>query len=240
MSANAAGAAAGYDTRELAHFESHADGWWDPSGAFRTLHHINAARLDWIESQLGTLDGLRIADIGCGGGILAEAMAIRGARVTAIDLSPGAIAAAQAHAEKSAIDIDYRLASAAELATSLPGEFDCVTCLELLEHVPDPAAIITDCARLVRRGGSAIFSTINRTPSAYLKAILGAEYLLQLLPRETHDYAKFITPSELGQVCRAASLSIRAIAGLGYNPITQRGYIRAETNVNYLVFCVHA
>lgn len=221
------------DTAELAKFESMAQRWWDPAGEFRPLHDLNPLRIDFIEARAG-LAGRRAADIGCGGGLVSEAMARRGAQVTAIDLAAGPLEVAKLHALESGIQIDYRLQSAAGLAEEQPAGFDVVTCLEMLEHVPRPSEIVQALARLVRPGGHVICSTINRGPKAFAMAIVGAEYLLRLLPAGTHEYARFIRPSELCRHARDAGLELRELAGIAYDPFTRSGRITGDTSVNYL------
>ncbi|QKT04774.1 bifunctional 2-polyprenyl-6-hydroxyphenol methylase/3-demethylubiquinol 3-O-methyltransferase UbiG [Ectothiorhodospiraceae bacterium 2226] len=224
---------ANVDPAELAKFEAVASRWWDLEGEFKPLHAINPLRVGFIESH-HALDGARVLDVGCGGGILSEAMAQRGAQVTGIDLAGASIAVAQLHKLESGVEVDYREISAEALAEESPAAFDAVTCLEMLEHVPDPASIVAACARLVRPGGHVFFSTLNRNPKAYLMAVVGAEYLLKLLPRGTHDYKRFIRPSELDDWARAQGLVIREIAGLHYNPLTQTYSLGGNADVNYL------
>ena len=204
---------ANLDTGEIAKFDAIAARWWDPGGEFRPLHEINPLRLDYIDQRV-SLAGKRVLDIGCGGGLLAEAMAGRGAKVTGIDLSEGALKVAQLHLKESGKLVDYRLVSAETLAAEMPAAFDVVTCVEMLEHVPDPASIIRACAALLRPGGQVIFSTLNRNPKSFALAILGGEYLLRLIPAGTHEYAKFIRPSELDAWARAAGLTLRHSIGL--------------------------
>jgi 2-polyprenyl-6-hydroxyphenyl methylase/3-demethylubiquinone-9 3-methyltransferase len=220
------------DPAELEKFSALAHRWWDPEGEFRPLHDINPLRLDWI-AQHASLGGARVLDVGCGGGILAEAMAKRGARVTGIDLSEKALRVAQLHLLESKLEIRYEMAAAEDFA----GEFDVVTCMELLEHVPDPSRMVAACARLVRPGGQVFFSTINRNPKSYLFAVVGAEYVLGLLPKGTHDYARFIKPSELARWTRAAGLRTDELIGMTYNPITRRYRLEGDCDVNYLVRC---
>jgi 2-polyprenyl-6-hydroxyphenyl methylase / 3-demethylubiquinone-9 3-methyltransferase len=220
------------DPAELEKFNALAHRWWDPEGDFRPLHDINPLRLEWIASHAG-LAGATVLDVGCGGGILAEAMAQRGARVTGIDLSEKALRVAELHLHESRLDVRYEKSSVEDLA----GEFDLVTCMELLEHVPQPASMVAACARLVRPGGRVFFSTINRNPKAYLFAVVGAEYVLGLLPKGTHDYARFIKPSELSRWSRAAGLRVEDMTGMTYNPITRRYRLAADCDVNYLVCC---
>lgn len=225
------------DAGEIAKFEALASRWWDPESEFKPLHEINPLRLDFIDARAG-LAGKRVVDVGCGGGILAEAMAHRGAKVTGIDLGEAPLAVARLHAEESGVAVDYRCVSVETLAEEMPGEFDVVTCLEMLEHVPDPASVVRACAALVKPGGQLFFSTLNRNPKAYALAILGAEYLLRLLPRGTHDYEKFIRPAELAGWCRAAGLEIQEQSGLVYNPLTRRYRLHpTDVSVNYLMHC---
>ena len=222
-----------FDPVELSKFDDAAPRWWDPNGEFRPLHDLNPARLDYIEARAG-LAGRRVLDIGCGGGLLSEGMARRGARVTGIDLAPGAIEVARLHAMEGGVVVDYRLVGAEALAESEPGTYDLVTCLEMLEHVPDPAAIVASISRLVRPGGDIVCSTINRNVKSFALAIVGAEYLLRLLPRGTHQYARLIRPSELARWGREAGLETLDLAGLDYNPATRTARIAADTSVNYL------
>ena len=222
------------DPAELAKFSDLAHRWWDPESEFRPLHQINPLRLEWING-LSPLQGQRVLDVGCGGGILADAMARKGAQVTGIDLSTKALRVAQLHAlEAQTPHIEYREASVETLAQEQPGSFDMVTCMEMLEHVPDPDSVVRACAALVKPGGWVFFSTINRNLKSFLFAIVGAEYVLNMLPRGTHEYAKFIRPSELAASCRAAELDLLHTRGLEYNPITQRYWLSADTSVNYL------
>ncbi len=223
------------DQAELDKFSALASTWWDPNGALKTLHDINPLRLDWIREQAGGLDGLRILDVGCGAGLLAEAMAAEGAAVTGIDLAEESLQVARLHGLETGIAADYQRASAEEHAAGHPGRYDLVTCMELLEHVPDPASVVQACATLVRPGGLVCFSTLNRNPKAFMLAIVGAEYLLRMLPRGTHDYEHFIKPSELAAAARAAGLEPAALAGLEYNPLTRRYRITRDTSVNYMM-----
>ena len=225
------------DPAELEKFSQLASRWWDPQGEFRPLHEINPLRLEWIDSRAG-LAGKKVLDVGCGGGILAEAMAQRGARVTGIDLAGKSLRVAQLHLLQSKADVVYEEASAEQFAERHAGEFDVVTCLEMLEHVPDPGSAVAACARLARPGGQVFFSTINRNPKSYLFAVIGAEYVLRLLPRGTHDYLRFIKPSELSRWSRAAGLRTAELAGMSYNPITQRYRLGNDCDVNYLLRCV--
>lgn len=220
------------DPAEVEKFSSLAHRWWDPEGEFRPLHDINPLRLEWIAGH-AELAGASVLDVGCGGGILAEAMARRGARVTGIDLSEKALRVAQLHLHESRLDIRYEKSSVEDYA----GEFDIVTCMELLEHVPQPASMVAACARLVRPGGRVFFSTINRNPKSYLFAVVGAEYVLGLLPKGTHDYLRFIKPSELSRWSRAAGLRVEEMTGMTYNPITRRYRLGSDCDVNYLVCC---
>lgn len=226
--------ASNVDTREIDKFSSLAHRWWDPNSEFAPLHRINPLRLGWINERIA-IHGKRAIDIGCGGGILAEAMAAAGAHVKGIDLSEKALKVAQIHLLESRLNVDYELIAAEALAEREPSAFDVVTCMELLEHVPDPASTVTACATLARPGGSLFFSTLNRNLKAYLFAILGAEYVLKLLPKGTHDYSKFIRPSELSAMCRNAGLDVREIIGMTYNPITKGYSLGRDTDVNYLL-----
>lgn len=222
------------DPLELAKFEQVASRWWDPEGEFKPLHEINPLRLEYVEECLGGLEGRRVIDVGCGGGLLSESMAQRGAKVLGIDLAQRSLEVARLHALETHTHVEYRLSSVEELAEGHPREFDVLTCMELLEHVPKPALAINACARLLRPGGTAIFSTINRNPKAYLMAVIGAEYVLRLLPCGTHDYRKFIRPSELAGWARAHGLLLQDLRGLGYNPITHRYRLTRDISVNYL------
>jgi len=222
------------DPLELEKFSQLAHRWWDPGAEFKPLHDINPLRLDLIDGIAG-LHGKTVLDVGCGGGILAEAMAARGARVTGIDLAEKPLKVAQLHLLESGLTVEYRLAAAEALAREAPASFDVVTCMELVEHVPDPASTVKACAELVRPGGHVFFSTINRNLKSYLFAVVGAEYVLKLLPRGTHDYAKFIRPSELAAMCRAAGLQAGGITGMTYNPLTKRYALGRDTDVNYLL-----
>jgi len=222
-----------FDPAEISKFDAAAPRWWDPEGEFRPLHDLNPARLDYIESRAG-LAGRRVLDVGCGGGLLAEGMARRGARVTGIDLAPEALAVARLHALESAIEVDYRLETVESLAESGPESFDLVTCLEMLEHVPDPASIVASLARLARPGGHVICSTINRNARSFALAIVGAEYLLRLLPMGTHQYGRLIRPSELTAWARAGGLELEDLAGLAYDPLGRRARITDDVSVNFL------
>jgi 2-polyprenyl-6-hydroxyphenyl methylase/3-demethylubiquinone-9 3-methyltransferase len=223
------------DPAELAKFSELAHRWWDPESEFRPLHQINPLRLGWIH-EFVPLNGLNVLDVGCGGGILSDAMARTGAQVTGIDLADKALKVAQLHAlEAQTPGVQYRAISAEDLAAEQPGQFDVVTCMEMLEHVPDPASVVRACATLVKPGGWVFFSTLNRNPKSFLFAIVGAEYILNMLPKGTHEYAKFIQPSELAHFSRQAGLDWQATKGLGYNPLTRRYALNADTSVNYLV-----
>jgi 2-polyprenyl-6-hydroxyphenyl methylase/3-demethylubiquinone-9 3-methyltransferase len=225
-----------FDSGELAKFSALAHHWWDPgSTMFSALHKLNPLRLGWIEAAVGGLAGKRVVDVGCGGGILSEAMAGRGAAVLGIDLADKPLGVARLHKLESGAAVDYRLVAAEALAAEAPGGFDVVTCMEMLEHVPDPASTIRACATLVRPGGSVVLSTINRNPKSYLFAIVGAEYVLGLLPKGTHDYAKFVRPAEVSGWARAAGLVTEKLEGIGYNPLTRTFHLEAGTAVNYLV-----
>ncbi len=222
------------DPAELAKFSDLAHRWWDKDGEFRPLHDINPSRLAWING-LSPLAGANVLDVGCGGGILADAMARSGAAVTGIDLAAKALRVAQLHAlEAQTVGVTYREISAEGLAAEQAGKFDVVTCMEMLEHVPDPASVVRACASLVKPGGWVYFSTLNRSPKSFLFAIVGAEYLLNLLPRGTHDYAKLIRPSELATYCRAAGLELHHTRGMAYNPLTRRTRLNDDASVNYL------
>ena len=223
------------DPAELAKFSELAHRWWDVNSEFRPLHQINPLRLDWIQT-LAALKGKQVLDVGCGGGILSDAMARVGAHVTGIDLATKSLKVAQLHAlETQTPNVSYREVSAEALAAEKPASFDVVTCMEMLEHVPDPASVVQACATLVKPGGWVFFSTLNRNPQSFLFAIVGAEYVLNLLPKGTHEYAKFIRPSELVAFCRGAGLQTQASRGLQYNPLTQRYWLDANTRVNYML-----
>jgi 2-polyprenyl-6-hydroxyphenyl methylase / 3-demethylubiquinone-9 3-methyltransferase len=222
------------DPAELAKFGALAHRWWDPTGDFKPLHDINPLRLDYIARRSRGLEGKHALDVGCGGGILAEAMATAGAKVIGIDLSDKALSVARLHQLESGVEVDYRLITAEALAADQPGSFDIVTCMELLEHVPDPASTIAACATLVKPGGLVVFSTINRNPKAYLFAVVGGEYLLRLLPRGTHDYARFIKPSELAGFARRAGLEADDLIGMTYNPLNRTYRLEADTSINYI------
>lgn len=223
------------DPAELAKFSELAHRWWDPESEFRPLHQINPLRLEWIDRQV-PLAGCRVVDVGCGGGILSDAMARKGADVLGIDLASKALKVAQLHAlEAQTPRVTYREVSAEALAEEMPGQFDVVTCMEMLEHVPDPGSVVRACATLVKPGGWVFFSTLNRNPKSFLFAIVGAEYVLQLLPKGTHEYAKFIKPSELAGHCRGAGLELQGSRGLEYNPLTRRYWLSGDTSVNYMI-----
>lgn len=231
------------DPAELAKFSELAHRWWDPQSEFRPLHEINPLRLNWLSGLVSEgsgkgLHGKAVLDVGCGGGILADSMARAGAQVTGIDLSTKALKVAQLHALEHPVQggsVNYREVSAEALAAEAPASFDVVTCMEMLEHVPDPASVVRACATMVKPGGWVFFSTINRNPKSFLFAIVGAEYVLNLLPRGTHEYAKFIRPSELSRDVRQAGLELRATRGMGYNPLTRRYALNDDTSVNYLL-----
>ncbi len=222
------------DPAELAKFESVADKWWDKSGEFKPLHEINPLRLDYINKR-SALAEKRILDVGCGGGILSEGLAQRGADVTGIDLAEANLVTARQHAEENKLNINYQNIAVESLAAEQPGSFDIVTCLEMLEHVPDPASVVQACATLVKPGGHIFFSTINRNPKSYLFAIVGAEYLLNLVPRGTHEYMRFIKPSELGLWARQANLRVNDVSGMSYNPLTNVATIGDDSGVNYFM-----
>jgi 2-polyprenyl-6-hydroxyphenyl methylase / 3-demethylubiquinone-9 3-methyltransferase len=225
------------DPQELAKFSNLAHRWWDPESEFRPLHQINPLRLDWIETH-ARVAGKRVLDVGCGGGILSDAMARRGADVLGIDLATKALKVAQLHAVEAATpSVEYREVAAETLAAESPAHFDMLTCMEMLEHVPDPSAIVAACAALVKPGGWLFFSTLNRNPKSFLFAIVGAEHVLKLLPKGTHEYAKFIRPSELAQWCRSSGLTLTDTRGLEYNPFTRRYWLSADTSVNYMIAC---
>jgi 2-polyprenyl-6-hydroxyphenyl methylase/3-demethylubiquinone-9 3-methyltransferase len=224
------------DPAELAKFGALAHHWWDPqSEMFGPLHRINPLRLDWIARVSGGLDGRRVLDVGCGGGILSESMAAAGATVLGIDVGEKALGVARLHKLESGTSADYRLVAAETLAAEAPASFDVVTCMEMLEHVPDPASTVAACAALARPGGTVVFSTINRNPKSYAFAVIGAEYVLRLLPRGTHDYAKFVRPAELGAFARSAGLAPVEIIGMTYNPLSRIFRLAPDTSVNYLM-----
>ena len=225
------------DPQELAKFGELAHHWWDPDSDFKPLHEINPLRLGWIQ-QLCPLAGKRVVDVGCGGGILSDSMARAGAQVLGIDLSTKPLRVAELHAMEAGTEgVEYREVAVEALAAEVPASFDVVTCMEMLEHVPDPASVVRACASLVKPGGWVFLSTLNRNAKAFLLAIVGAEYLLRMLPKGTHEYARFLKPSELAQFCRDAGLELQASRGLSYNPVTQRYSLGADTDVNYLIAC---
>ena len=226
---------ANVDPAELAKFSALAHRWWDLDGEFGALHQINPLRLDWID-RISPLKGTRVLDVGCGGGILADAMARRGAQVLGIDLAEKSLKVAQLHAlEAQTPSVDYRAVAAEDLAAQSPGAFDVVTCMEMLEHVPDPASVVQACAALAKPGGWVFFSTINRNPKSFAMAIVGAEYVLGLVPRGTHEYARFIRPSELMRHCRGVGLDVACSSGLAYNPVSRRYRLTDDTGVNYMI-----
>lgn len=233
----AGASAANADPRELAKFSALAHRWWDPTSEFRPLHEINPLRLEHIERLVGGLGGKRVVDVGCGGGILAEAMAGRGALVTGIDLGEKPIKVAQLHALETGVRVDYRLQSAESMAEEQPDAFDVVTCMEMIEHVPEPASTIAACARMARPGGHVVFSTLNRNAKSFLFAIVGAEYVLGLLPRGTHEYARFIRPSELAAWAREAGLNVEDLTGMTYNPLARTYALERDVGVNYIAAC---
>ncbi|WP_341706961.1 bifunctional 2-polyprenyl-6-hydroxyphenol methylase/3-demethylubiquinol 3-O-methyltransferase UbiG [Halopseudomonas sp.] len=224
------------DRAEIAKFEALASRWWDRNSEFKPLHEINPLRTNWIDERVG-LAGKKVLDVGCGGGILAEAMAQRGAQVTGIDMGEAPLAVARLHQLESGVSVEYEQSTAEEFAEQHAGTFDVVTCLEMLEHVPDPGSVIRACARLVKPGGQVFFSTINRNPKSFLFAIVGAEYVLRMLPRGTHEFAKFIRPAELGGWIREANLDLQDITGLTFNPLTRTYKLEANVDVNYMVSC---
>jgi len=223
------------DAAEIHKFEALASRWWDPNSEFKPLHDINPLRIDYID-QHAALAGRRIIDVGCGGGLLSEGMAARRAQVTGIDMGEAPLTVARLHQHESGVEVDYQRITAEQMATQHPGAFDTVTCLEMLEHVPDPASVIQACADLVKPGGDIFFSTINRNPKAYALAIIGAEYLLRMLPRGTHDYRKFIRPSEMERWARGAGLQLQNLTGMTYNPLTGEYRLGNDVDVNYLAW----
>ena len=225
------------DPAEIAKFEALASRWWDPQSEFKPLHEINPLRLGYIEQRCGGLAGKAVIDIGCGGGILAESMAIKEAKVTGIDMGKAPLSVAKLHGLESGVHVDYQQITAEQMAEQHPAQYDVVTCMEMLEHVPDPSSVIAACAQLVKPGGTVFFSTLNRNPKSYLFAIIGAEYLLRLLPKGTHDYAKFIRPSEMEGWARRAGLKMRDLTGMSYNPLTQHYSLGKDLDVNYLAHC---
>ena len=224
------------DAGEISKFEALASRWWDPESEFKPLHDINPLRLDYIDRRT-RLNGKRVLDVGCGGGILAESMALRGAHVTGIDMGEAPLAVARLHQHESGVEVDYQQSTAEAFATKHAEQFDVVTCLEMLEHVPDPASVIEACANLVKPDGHIFFSTINRNPKSFLFAIVGAEYVLNMLPKGTHEYKKFIKPSELTDWVRTADMVVREVTGMTYNPFTRRYSLGFDVDVNYLVHC---
>ena len=224
------------DPVEIEKFSQLAHKWWDPQSEFKPLHEINPLRLNYIDRH-ASLAGKTVLDVGCGGGILSESMAGLNANVTGIDLSDKALQVAKLHLLESGKQVDYRKIAVEDMAAEHPGAFDIVTCLEMLEHVPDPDSVIAACAKLVKPGGWVFFSTINRNPKSYLYAVIGAEYVLNMLPRGTHDYAKFLKPSELAQSCRNAALNVTDLTGMSYNPLSKVYALGRDTSVNYMVAC---
>ena len=225
------------DHAEISKFEELASRWWDPNSEFKALHDINPLRLDYID-QRATLNGKRVLDVGCGGGILAESMAQRGAEVTGIDMGEAPLEVARLHKLESGVDVDYRRITAEQMAEEMPGAFDVVTCMEMLEHVPEPGSVIAACAKLVKPDGAVFFSTINRNPKSYLLAIVGAEYILNMLPRGTHDYSKFIRPSEMEGWIRHGGLELKELTGMSYNPLARSYSLGRDLDVNYLAYCM--
>ena len=225
------------DHAEVGKFEELASRWWDRNSEFKPLHDINPLRLDYVD-QRASLAGKRVLDVGCGGGILSESMAQRGATVTGIDMGEAPLSVARLHQLESGVEVEYLHTTAEQHAEERAGEYEIITCMEMLEHVPDPASVIAACARLVKPGGHVFFSTINRTPKGYLFAIIGAEYLLKLLPRGTHNFEKFIRPSELESWARHAGLELQEVTGMSYNPFTKSYSLARDLDVNYLVACV--
>jgi 2-polyprenyl-6-hydroxyphenyl methylase/3-demethylubiquinone-9 3-methyltransferase len=225
------------DPLELEKFSQLAHRWWDPTSEFKPLHEINPLRLDYID-RIAHLKGKSVLDVGCGGGILAESMADRGARVTGIDLAEKPLKVAELHLRESGRQVEYRMISAEDLAREAPRSFDVVTCMEMLEHVPDPAATVRACSELLKPEGLAFFATINRNPKSYLFAVIGAEYLLRLLPRGTHEYEKFIKPSELASMCRVSGMEVAGLTGMTYNPFTKTYALESDATVNYILHCV--
>jgi len=224
------------DPQELEKFNELAHRWWDPGAEFKPLHDINPLRLDYIDKLAG-LKGKTVLDVGCGGGILSESMAVRGAQVTGIDLGEKALKVAQLHLLETGNQVDYRKITVEDLAREQPQHYDIVTCMEILEHVPEPASAVQACAELVKPGGHVFFSTINRNLKSYLFAVIGAEYVLELLPRGTHDYARFIKPSELARYCRDAGLAVKQLTGMRYNPLAKTYSLGTDTDVNYIMHC---
>ncbi|MGQ0528368.1 MAG: bifunctional 2-polyprenyl-6-hydroxyphenol methylase/3-demethylubiquinol 3-O-methyltransferase UbiG [Panacagrimonas sp.] len=225
------------DTKEIGHFDALAASWWDPKGEMGPLHALNPPRVRFIEQACGGLKNKRVLDVGCGGGILTEALAQRGAQATGIDMAQAALDVARQHAQKSGLSIEYRVSAAEDFCGEHSEHFDLVCCLEMLEHVPDPASVVRACAQLVKPGGDVVFSTINRNPKSFALAIVGAEYVMGLIPRGTHDYSKFIRPSELTQWCREAGLQAVQLRGLRYNPLLKSASLADDLDVNYLLHC---
>jgi len=225
------------DHAEVGKFEELASRWWDPHSEFKPLHEINPLRLNYIDNH-ANIAGKKVLDVGCGGGILAESMARRGAEVTGIDMGEAPLQVAELHKLESGVEVEYQRTTAEAMAEKHPGAFDVVTCMEMLEHVPDPGSVIAACARLVKPGGQVFFSTINRNPKSYLFAIVGAEYVLRLLPKGTHDFAKFIRPSELENWTRSAELELKELTGMSYNPFSKQYSLGRDLDVNYMAYCV--
>ena len=225
------------DQLELDKFSQLAHRWWDPNSEFKPLHDINPLRLEWLERLAGGIQDKRVVDVGCGGGILAESMAVKGAQVTGIDLSDKALKVAKLHQLESGVQVDYRLIAAEALAEEAPGQFDVVTCMEMLEHVPDPASVMAACARMAKPDGWVFFSTLNRNPKSYMLAIVGAEYVLNMLPKGTHDWSKFIKPHELASYARSAGLEPVELMGMTYSPFSKTYRLERDTDVNYLMAC---
>ena len=225
------------DHAEVGKFEELASRWWDPHSEFKPLHEINPLRLNYIDNH-ANIAGKKVLDVGCGGGILAESMARRGAKVTGIDMGEAPLQVAELHKLESGVEVEYQRTTAEAMAEKHPGAFDVVTCMEMLEHVPDPGSVIAACARLVKPGGQVFFSTINRNPKSYLFAIVGAEYVLRLLPKGTHDFAKFIRPSELENWTRSAELELKELTGMSYNPFSKQYSLGRDLDVNYMAYCV--
>ena len=228
------------DAAEIAKFEALASRWWDPQSEFKPLHEINPLRLDYIDQRCGGLKGKTVIDVGCGGGILAESMVTKGATVTGIDMGEAPLKVAKLHGLECGVNVEYLQITAEAMADQHPARFDVVTCMEMLEHVPDPSSVIAACAQLVKPGGMVFFSTINRNPKSYLFAIVGAEYLLRLLPKGTHDYAKFIRPSEMEGWARHAGLKMHDLTGMTYNPLTQQYKLGRDLDVNYMAHCIRS
>ncbi|WP_434630071.1 bifunctional 2-polyprenyl-6-hydroxyphenol methylase/3-demethylubiquinol 3-O-methyltransferase UbiG [Chromobacterium sp. CV08] len=222
------------DELEIDKFSQLAHKWWDKDSEFKPLHEINPLRLDFVDRH-AAISGKKVLDVGCGGGILAESMALRGAQVTGIDLAKKSLKVAQLHSLESGVAVDYRCVAVEDLAAEMPASFDVVTCMEMLEHVPDPQSVVRACAALVKPGGWVFFSTLNRNAKAYLLAVVGAEYVLNMLPRGTHEYARFLKPSELSRMARHAGLGLQTLSGMGYNPLTRIYSLNDDTDVNYLM-----